>query len=211
MKSPAVAPRTRSRAPALALFCAPIVVLAVAAVALRPIATARTWWVLGVGLVVLLLLIATGPLRRGKTDGSDAAARRVFLRALFATAMLFAACCAWIASQSFDGVLGVWPGIIFVPGWLLFAVLIPLWVDSPVIRTSEPATGWKMLGPLKLLYSNPDDDALWVHLPPQWAGDTLSMMYTPNLGNPWGRAAMTAFVLLLIAMLALVVANAVAT
>ncbi len=188
------------------LFLLPFVILAVAGFALRTSADARTWSVLGTGLVVLLVLSVVGPLQGRNTAERHDAARRVILRALLATMVLFALCCAWIAAAGLDGALDVWPGIIFVPAWLLFALLIPLWTDSPVVRTREPETGWKSIGGYKLVYSNASDHALWVYLEPQTLRDYWSGLYTPNLGHSWGRAVMTTFAVLIIAMLALLVA-----
>ena len=99
---------------------------------------------------------------------------------------LFSLCCAWIAAAGLDGALGVWPGIIFVPGWIVFALLIPLWADSPIVRTGQPETGWKSIGGYKLVYSDPNDQALWVYMQPQTFRDYRSVLYTPNLGHRWG-------------------------
>jgi hypothetical protein len=159
---------------------------------------------LAVGFAVLVVLTVATPLR--DTDGSHADARRVLLRAMLETLLLFAACCAWIAWQGFDGALGIWPGIVFVPGFLLFSLLIPLWTDSPAIRTDEPATGWIAIGSIRIFYSNAADDALWVHLSSQFPGDTLSILYTPNLGHRYGRVAMLTFVVLIATIFLLLVA-----
>ena len=189
----------------MAAFLLPFAVLAGTAFALRPSADARTWPVLAVGFVVLLVLAAVGPLQGYRAEERYVAARRVLLRALFATMTLFSLCCAWIAAAGLDGALGIWPAIVFLPGWMVFALLIPLWVDSPAVRTEEPTTGWKAIGGLKLLYSDPDDHALWVHIESQWWVDYWSALYTPNLGHRWGRAAMTAFVALIVAMVAMLI------
>ena len=84
-------------APVIA-FLLPFSVLAAAALALRPSADTRTWSVLVVGLVVLLILAALGPLQRSNATPRYDAARRVVLRALFALMLLFSLCCAWIAA-----------------------------------------------------------------------------------------------------------------
>jgi hypothetical protein len=206
-------PRTTSPRPdelppdiPMVAFLLPFAVLAVAALALRPSGDTRTWSILLVGLVVLLALAAVGPLRGSNAAARDGAARRVMLRALFANMTLYSLCCAWIAAAGLDGALGAWPAIIFVPAWLFLALLIPLWTDSPVVRTWQPETGWKSIGRYRLVYSDPDDDALWVYMKPQTFRDYRSGLYTPNLGHPWGRAAMTTFVVLILAMLAMLIA-----
>ena len=186
-------------------FVLPFAILAGTAFALRPAADGRAWFVLAVGLVVLLVLAAVGPVQGYRATARYGAARRVVLRALLATMTLFSLCCAWLAAVGLDGALGIWPGIIFVPGWMIFALLIPLWVDSPAVRTEEPITGWKSIGGFKLLYSDPNDDALWVHIESQWV-DYLSALYSPNLGHRWGRAEMTTLVVLIVAMLAMLIA-----
>ena len=191
----------------IAAYLLPFVVLAVAAATVRDIAGAHTWSVLGVGFVVLSVLAAVGPLRHGGTDERYPKARRVALLALFGIMMVFSLCCAYVATAGMNGALGVYPAIIFLPAWFLFALLIPLWADSPVVRTEEPDTGWKQLGRWKLLYSDPDDDALWVYLSPQNFRDARSALYTPNLGHRWGRVVMTTFVVLLLAMIALLIAT----
>ncbi|MEO8135875.1 MAG: hypothetical protein ABI831_18095 [Betaproteobacteria bacterium] len=189
----------------LAAFLLPFAILGLTAWLVRTSGGAANGSVLVVGLVVLLVLGVAGPLQRRNPAGRYDAARRVVLRALFATMTLFALCCAWIAVAGLDGALGVWPGIIFVPGWMLFALLIPLWTDSPVLRTEAPATGWKSIAGFKLVYCDPDDEALWVYMEPQFSRDYRSALYTPNLGHPWGRAAMTTFVVLILAMPALLI------
>ena len=134
-------------------------------------------------------------------------ARRVLLRAMFGIMVVFSLCCAYLAVNGGDGPLDLYLEVAIVPGWFLFSLLIPLWTDSPVVRTEEPDTGWKKLGRWKLLYSNPDDDALWVHLCPQHFWDAFSTYYTPNLGHRWGRAVMTTFVVLILATMAMLIAT----
>lgn len=189
-------------------YLLPFAILAATAVAVRDTADARTWSVLVVGFVVLLVLAAIGPLRPGDVHERYPDARRVALLALFGIMVVFALCCAYLATAGLNGALGVYSAFIFVPIWLLFALLIPLWTDSPVVRTEEPDTGWKQLGRWRLLYSNPDDDALWVYLHPQIILEALSTLYTPNLGHRWGRAVMTTFVVLILAAMAMIVATA---
>lgn len=188
-------------------YSLPFAILAATAVAVRDTADARTWSVLGVGFVVLLVLAAIGPLRSGDASERYPNARRVALFALFGIMVVFALCCAYLATAGLNGALDVYPTFIFVPTWLFFSLLIPLWTDSPVVRTEEPDTGWKKLGRWKLLYSNPDDDALWVHLCPQHFWDAFSTYYTPNLGHRWGRAVMTTFAVLILATMAMLIAT----
>jgi len=191
----------------LPAFLLPVAVLLATGYAAGGTAGNRTWPVLAIGLAVLLVLTLIGPLLGLHAPTRYAAARRVLLRALFATMLLFALCCAWIAAFGLDGALGSWPGIVFLPGWLVFAVLIPLWADSPVIRSDQPATGWKSVRGFRLVYADPDDEALWVYMEPQISRGYRSVLYAPNLGHHWGRAAMATLVVLILAMVALLVAG----
>lgn len=194
-------------------YSLPFAILAATAVAVRDTADARTWSVLVVGFVVLLVLAAIGPLRSGDASERYPEARRVLLSAMFAIMVLFSLCCAYVAVNGLHGPLNVYPVFVFVPGWILFAQLVPLWVDSPVIRTDDPDTGWKTLGRLKLLYSDPDDAALWVYGRP-WIDDLTARvpglrwgLYAPNLGHQWGRAVMTTIVVLILASMAMLIAT----
>ena len=188
-------------------FLLPFAVLAVAAFARRNDATARTWSVLAVGFIVLLVLVAVGPLQAGDPSERYPKARCVALLAIFGIMLLFSMSCAWIAVAGRDGPTNVWPAIVPLPAWFLFSLLIPLWTDSPVVRTDQPETGWKTIGVYRLLYSDPDEAALWVYMQPQSYRDaSRSVRYTPNLGHHWGRMVMTTFVVLILAMLAMLIA-----
>ena len=190
----------------IAAYLLPFLVIALTGYELRDRTDRQTRPLLIAAMVVLVLLAAVGPLRAFDANERYPAARRVLLLALLPTMLLFSVCCAYLAAAGTHGPLGVYPSFVFVPGWLLFGLLVPFWANSPVIRTEEPLGGWKQAGSWKLLYSDPDDSALWVRMNPQNAYEAYrSATFTPNLGHRWGRAAMTTFVVLIAAMVVVLI------
>lgn len=176
----------------------PFAILGAAGLALRDSPDARTWLVLAAGWAALLALAVIGLFGPRTAYEQYPDACRVTLRAVFGVMVVVALCCAYQAVAGQTGPLGLYPPIIIMPAFYLFALLIPLWTDSPVVwRIDPPREGWKMFAGFQWYYSNPAENALWVLLP-YWVPQ-----YSPNLGHHWGRVVMNTFIVLVAAVMAL--------
>jgi hypothetical protein len=168
----------------------PFAIVGAAGLALRDSSDARTWLVLAAGSAALSALAVIGLFGPRTAHEQYPDACRVTLRAVFGVMVVVALCCAYVAVAGQTGPLGIYPALIVMPAFYLFALLIPLWTDSPVVwRVDPPEEGWKTFAGFPWFYSNPAVDALWVR-PPRWA------RYSPNIGHHWGRVVMRTFIVL---------------
>jgi len=76
---------------------------------------------------------------------------------------------------------------------------VPYLVDSPVVSNTYRAERWKTLAGCRLVYADPQDEALWIFHPD---ASHFAIPHTPNLGNASGRLVAVVFVLLIAAMVA---------
>jgi hypothetical protein len=164
-------------------------------------ASARAYRVLETGTAGIAAILAIGvwsawhTRRAGRTRQGS-----VVLWSFLPTAAMLGLASLWLAESHDFVFIALTPFLT----WLFCTVLLPYWRDDEAIVDSfEPATGWKRLFGLRMVYAARENPAVWVKMTNPIPG--TDMGFTPNLGHFWGRLVIAMFFLSLVAPMAVAI------
>ncbi|HEY2018664.1 MAG TPA: hypothetical protein VGH38_34400 [Bryobacteraceae bacterium] len=152
-------------------------------------ASVRAFTVLGTGTAGIAAMLAIGVwAARHSGRVGDSKGRRVVLWSFLATSCSLGLATLWLSETTAFPMVSLAPMLT----WLLSTFLLPLWRDDDtVVDPREPATGWKRLFGMRMVYSDGGNPAVWVRMRSPIPSTDIG--YTPNLGHFWGRLTIVMF------------------